>query len=485
MHTSVTVMNSANRYLKSTPRPLDDLRQFQHYAADFIHDNLNCALWVDMGLGKTVCVLTGLVDLIYEFEIDKVLVIAPLRVARKTWRDEIDTWGHTQDLTISHIIGTPQERLEGIVADADIYCINRENLTWLVDLHIEERKQIRRWKWDTVVLDESSSFKSGGKNGSKRWLALAKVRRLFTRCIQLTGTPSPNGLMDIWAQIYLLDQGERLGHTLTAFRDRWFNPPGYNQHKWKIKDGAEQEILALISDLCLTLREEDWLELPEVVYNFIPVSLSPAERRQYNRFRRTYILELKGQKITAVNAGVLAGKLLQLANGAVYTDNPEWVAFHDGKIEALLELVEFLSLDGPIMVCYNYRSDLVRIKAALTRAKYKFDVLTDEASEDRWNAGKTDILILHPASAGHGCNLHHSGSEHVIWFGLTYNLEFYLQANARVAGGHRRAGKSIVIHHIVTEGTLDDDVVASIEAKDDLQERLLNSMRKIVLKYAA
>ena len=453
--------------------------------ADFIRENENCALWVDMGLGKTIGVLTAIIDLIYDFETNKVLVVAPLRVARKTWKDEINAWSHTQGLTISHIIGDSQQRLQGIVADADIYCINRENVKWLVDLHVKGSKQIRRWKWDTVVLDESSSFKSGGKNGSKRWLAMKKVRKLFTRCIQLTGTPSPNGLMDIWAQIYLLDRGERLGHTLTAFRDRWFDPPGYNQHKYKIKNGAEEQIMDRISDLCLTMREDDWLELPPVVNNYIPVYLTTEERRQYNFFKRNYIMEIEGQKITAVNAGVLAGKLLQLANGAVYTNNPAWVAFHDGKIDALLELVEFLSLDGPLMICYNYKSDLVRIKKALTKEKYSFDVLTDEASEDKWNAGETDILILHPASAGHGCNLHHSGSEHLIWFGLTHNLEFYLQANARLAGGHRREGKSIVIHHIVTEGTMDDDVVDSLEAKDDLQERLLNKMRKLVLKYAA
>jgi len=463
-------------------RFLTDLRQYQHYMADFIRENINCALWVDMGLGKTVSVLTALIDLINDFEVSKTLVVAPLRVARKTWVDEVNGWTHTQGLTVSHIIGTPEQRLQGIVAEADIYCVNRENLKWLVDLHIDGRKQIRRWKWDTVVLDESSSFKTGGKNGSQRWKAMSEVRQLFTRCIELTGTPSPNGLMDVWAQIYLLDKGKRLGNTLTAYRDRWFNPPGYNQHKWTIKDGAEEEIMALISDLCLTLREEDYLELPPVVNNYIPVYLSPSERKDYNRFKRTYVMELKGQQITALNAGVLAGKLLQLANGAVYTDNPKWVAFHDGKIEALLELVEFLSLDGPLMICYNYKSDLARIKAALTKAKYSFDVLTDEASEDKWNAGDTDILILHPASAGHGCNLHHSGSEHVIWFGLTHNLEFYLQANARLAGGHRREGKSIVIHHIVAEGTMDDDVIDSIEAKDDLQERLLNAMRKYVLE---
>jgi SNF2 family DNA or RNA helicase len=490
----VTATNNAKTSSESTPkhpRFLTEFRQYQHHATQFVKEAVKiatrgrggCALWVDMGLGKTVILLTAILELLQELEVEKVLVIAPLRVARKTWRDEINAWAHTKGLRISHIIGDPKQRKQGIKADADIYTINRENTKWLVDLHVTERKVLHRWRWDTVVLDESTSFKSGGKKGSNRWLALSKIRRLFGPVIELTGTPRPNGLMDIWAQIYLIDKGERLGKTLTAFRDRWFNPPGYNQFKWKPKDHAEEEIKDLISDICLSLREKDYLELPPVVPNYIPVHLSDDERDQYRTLQRKYIVKIKDKKITAVNAGVLAQKLLQLANGAVYTKNPEWVAFHEAKIDALMELLEFL--EGPIMICYNFKSDLARIKAVLTKAKVNWDVLTDEKSEDRWNEGKTDVLLLHPMSAGHGCNLHHSGAEHLIWFGLNWNLEFYLQANARLAGGHRREGRSVVIHHIFTEGTADDDVICGLEEKDDGQERMLDAMRKRVLKYAA
>lgn len=438
-----------------------------------------CALWVDMGLGKTVIVLTAILELTFQLEVDKVLVIAPLRVARKTWSDEIKIWAHTQGLTVSIIIGTAKERRAAIKCDADIYCINRENTQWLVDEHVHGQKQVQRWIWDTVVIDESSSFKS---RQAKRWQKLRKVRQLFNLCIELTGTPRPNGLMDLWAQIYLIDRGERLGKTLTAFRNRWFDPPGYNQFKWRPKGFAEDEIMERLSDICLALREEDYLELPPIMRNYIPAYLTPKQREKYELLERDYVVEINEKDITAVNAGVLAGKLLQLANGAVYTTAPAWEAFHDGKIEVLLEVLE--QLDGPIMVCYNFKSDLTRIQAALTKAKINWDLLSDTASEDRWNEGVTDTLLLHPASAGHGLNLHFSGSENIIWFGLNWSLELYQQANARLAGGHRRENRNLVIHHIVTEDTLDEDVIDALSIKEGGQERLLNAMRKRVLNFA-
>jgi len=483
----VTATNDAKTSSGSVTRSLVKFRQYQHHATQFVkeavYDGPGCALWVDMGLGKTVIMLTAILELLQELEVEKVLVIAPLRVARKTWRDEINTWAHTQGLRISHCIGNEKQRKQGIKADADIYTINRENTKWLVDLHVQERKVLHRWRWDMLVIDESTAFKSGGQKGSKRWLALKKVRQLFGPCIELTGTPRPNGLMDLWAQIYLIDKGVRLGKTLTAFRDRWFDPPGYNQFKWRPKAHAEEEIMNKLSDICLSLREQDYLELPPVVRNYIPAYLTAEERDQYRTLERDYIVEIKDQNITAVNAGVLAGKLLQLANGAVYTKAPAWVPFHDGKIDVLLEILE--DINSPCMICYNFKSDLARIKTALTKTKVNWDVLTDTHSEDRWNAGKTDVLLLHPASAGHGCNLQHSGAENLIWFGLNWNLEFYQQANARLTGGHRREGRNIVIHHIVTEGTADDDVILGLDEKDDGQERMLNAMRKRVLKCAA
>ncbi len=453
--------------------------QYQHRAVEWMRETLKkfggCALWVDMGLGKTIITLTAIIDMLFDFEIDKVLVIAPLRVARKTWADEVQEWAHTQGLTVSLIIGTPEQRRAAMKADADIYCINRENTKWLVDEHVHGRKLVQKWKWDTVVIDESSSFKS---RAAKRWQSLRKVRQLFNYCVELTGTPSPNGLMDLWSQIYLLDKGARLGKTLTAFRDRWFDPPGYNQFKWTAKAHAEQEIMERLKDICLTLREEDYLELPPVVRNYIPAYLGPEERKQYQTLERHYVVEINEKDITAVNAGVLAGKLLQLANGAVYTTAPMWEAFHDGKIEVLLEILE--QTEGPVMICYNFKSDLARLKTALTHAKYDWDLLTDTKSEDRWNRGETDILLLHPGSAGHGLNLHLSGSEHLIWFGLNWSLELYQQANARLIGGHRRKKRNVVIHHIVTEGTMDDDVIAALQDKDATQDRLLNAMKQRV-----
>lgn len=483
----MTATSSAKTSSGSTPKFLTEFRHYQHHAAEFVKEAVRhgtgCALWVDMGLGKTIIVLTALLELIQELEVEKTLVVAPLRVARKTWRDEINTWAHVSDLRISHIVGTARQRKQAIKADADIYTINRENIKWLVDLHVQERKVLHRWRWDCVVLDESTSFKSGGQQGSKRWLAMKKVRQLFGPCIELTGTPSPNGLMDLWAQIYLIDKGVRLGKTLTAFRQRWFDPPGYNQFKWTTKAHAEEEIMEKLDDICLSLREEDYLEMPPVVRNYIPAYLTAEERHQYRTMERDYIIEINEQDITAVNAGVLAGKLLQLANGAVYTTAPAWVQFHNGKIEVLLEILQ--DINGPCMVCYNFKSDLARIQAALTKAKVNWDLLSDTHSEDRWNAGKTGVLLLHPASAGHGLNLQHSGAENLIWFGLNWNLELYQQANARLTGGHRRQGRNIVIHHIVTEDTMDDDVIEGLESKEGGQDRVLNAMRKRVLKYAA
>lgn len=479
----MTTMPMAKPSLGSTPRPSSDLREYQHRAIEFVRRTLlafgGCALWLDMGLGKTIIALTAILDMLFDFEVDKVLVIAPLRVARKTWQDEVNAWAHTRGLRVSHVIGSPQERRAALRVDADIYCINRENTQWLVDEHVQGRKQIRRWIWDTVIIDESSSFKS---RSAKRWQKLRKVRPLINFVIELTGTPSPNGLMDLWAQVYLLDQGERLGKTLTAFRDRWFDPPGYNQFKWTPKAHAEHEIMEKLHDICLTLREEDYLELPPVIRNYIPAYLTPEQWDQYHTLERNYVVEINDKDITAVNAGVLAGKLLQLANGAVYTVAPAWEEFHRGKIEVLLEILE--QANGPVMVCYNFKSDLARLKAAFTKAKIDWDLLSDTQSEDRWNAGETKVLLLHPGSAGHGLNLHHSGSETLIWFGLNWSLELYQQANARLIGGHRRKDRNIVIHHIVADGTMDDDVIDALNDKDATQERLLNAMKRRVIRYA-
>ena len=453
------------------------MRGFQHLAVDHIVDNPYCALWMEMGLGKTVSTLTALLKLKDDFEVGNVLVAAPLRVARKTWTDEIDTWSHTHGLTVAKILGNAEQRRAGMKAQADIHVINRENVSWLIDHYDIQGREIQPWPWDTVVLDESSSYRS---QSSGRWKAMRRICKHVDRMVQLTGTPAPKGLINLWAQLYLLDQGARLGSTITSYRDRWFEFNPY-QHMYKPRNFAETEILERCKDLCLTLREEDYLDLPPVTYNRIPVELSASERKTYRQMEDRYVIELrsklgKNRRITAVNAGVLAGKLLQLANGHVYHNHPDWVAFHEHKLNALIEILE--QLDGPVMVCYNYRPDLIRLRERLSKAGVNYDVLDTSASERKWNRGETDVLLLHPASAGHGLNLHHSGSETVIWFGLNWDLELYQQANARLAGGHRREGKHIVVHHIITEGTQDDVVMDNLNDKEQGQERILNAMKR-------
>jgi len=452
----------------------EDMYNYQNMMVDHIIEHPMCALWVDMGLGKTVGTLTALTKLQYSFDVSKTLVTAPLRVARKVWADEIDAWAHTRSLNIVHMVGTPEQRLAAMDQEADIYTINNENMTWLVGQHVHERKMVRRWKWDSMVIDESSCYQS---HASHRFNALKKVRRFMGRIIELTGTPGD--LLALWSQIFLLDRGERLGINITAYRTRWFNPPSQYEYGWTPKPHAEKEIMALIGDLAMSLRAEDWLELPEVMYNPIMVEMTPAQWKDYKRMERRYMLKVKGKKITAVNAGVLSGKLLQLANGAVYTTSPDWVAFHDHKIEALLEVLSLAT--GPVMVVYNFKSDLVRIKEALTKAKIKWDVLSDEASEDRFNAGKTPVLIMHPKSAGHGLNLQHGGAQELIWFGLNWSLELFLQANARLIGGLRR-GHGVVIHVIAAEGTIDLDVICTLDDKERGQDRRMNMLKKRVAK---
>jgi len=454
-----------------------------------------------MGLSKTIITLTALAELMADFEVRRVLVVAPLRVARKTWKDEMDIWTHLPPMRMAFILGTEQQRLKAMSSRVDIYMINRENLTWLVNQHfntieiidkqgkvidtIRGNKQIRPWIWDTVVLDESSSFKN---HSAKRWGSLKFVHRLINRIIQLSGTPSPKGLMDLWAQLWLLDRGERLGSTITAYRDRWFEPPGERRFKWELKqmelsDGskvpwAETAIHDRIKDICLTLREEDYLDLPPVIFNQIRVSLAPEILKEYRRMARHYVMELKGEEITAVNAGALAGKLLQLANGAVYTEHPKWLPFHDEKLDALMELIDVST--GRIIVVYNFQSDETRVSAALTKAKLNWRKLNTKKDEDDWNAGLIDVLIMHPQSAGHGLNLQHSGCELMIWFGLNWSLELYQQAIARLTGGHRRVGRNEVIQHIVADDTIDQRVLDVLADNNATQERLFEVTRKVI-----
>jgi len=464
----------------------DDLRPYQERIVQHIKDNPNCAAWVDMGLGKTVSTLTAIRDLMASFDVDKTLVIAPKRVARKTWSDEIEEWAHLEGLTVNYIMGTAEERLAGIknAKNADITMINRENVQWLFEQFVKgtgKKQKLRRpWIWDTVVLDEASSFKN---QSSQRWKAIRKLRKFFDRCIQLTGTPAPNGYKDLWAQMNLLDRGQRLGFSEKAFKQRWMNAPGrYDPaSKWEMKgDWAFRQIEEAVSDIVISMKAEDYLDLPPVLYNPVNVTLTRKEMTTYKEMERHFCMELEGQKITAVNAGVLAGKLLQLASGAVYYgDGGQYEVLHNHKIDATLELLE--DINSPVMLGYNYISEKTRLMNALTWwAAKKGKVIRElktEADEDAWNRGEIDVLLLHPASGGHGLNLHKCNCETIILFGLNWSLELYQQLNARIAGGHRRIGKNVIIHHIIAEDTIDMEVMERLEHKDCTQNMLTDAVK--------
>ena len=450
----------------------ENLYGYQRHAATFIREHENCALWVDMGLGKTVSGLTAFSDLLHSFDCRRALVVAPLRVASKVWSDEVQTWSHLQGLHVSRIIGTtPAARMKGLRAPADIHTINRENLPWLEAQFIQNGKQTVRWPWDIVFLDESQSFKS---QSSQRWKSISRLRPLFPRLVELTGTPAPNGYEDLWAQYNLLD-GTRPGSTESAFRDRWFTPPTGQFAKWILRDKGEEEIQAAVADITLSLKAEDYLDLPPVVENFVRVQLSWAALNTYKEMERDLIAQVKGKTLTAVNMGVLDGKLLQLANGAVYVDGKNWVEFHQEKVAALEELLEGIS--GKVLVAYAFQHDLTRIEKALERSGRKWALLRTDASFAAWAAGEYDVGVLHPASAGHGLNdVYKAGAEDLIHFGLTNNLELYQQVNARLTGGHRRQGRSVKIHHIIAENTRDTEYVALLRKKAVTQDDLTTSL---------
>lgn len=456
-----------------------DFKPYQDRLVQWQKDHPASGAWVFMGAGKTVSTLTAYDDLRQSFDARRMLVAAPLRVAQTVWSDEVETWEHLRHLKVVKILGTEKERLRALETPGDVYTINRENVQWLEEQFIYGKKQIRRWPFDTVVLDESQSYKS---QSSKRWKSIRRLRRLTERFVELSGTPSPNGLGDVWAQVWLLDRGQRLGMTETAFRERWFNPPGYEDYRWTIKPHAEKEIYERVGDIVLSLREEDYFDLEPVVPTLVKVPLSPAVLDKYRRFERTYVLDtFAGQRVTAVSAGVCVGKKMQLANGAIYLDDTgRYEVFHDGKIAALVELLE--GLDEPVIVVYNFQHDLARIRAALGKAFGKtrrVKRLDSQETVREWNRGDVDILLLHPESAGHGLNLQGSGCEHIIWFGLTYNLEHIQQVFARLGGGHRRAGRTLVVSYIVAEGTIDAEVTATTDGKALTQERLIEGVAEV------
>ena len=417
-----------------------------------------------LGLGKTSITLTAIRNLIFDsFEVSRVLVIAPLRVARDTWPAEIQKWDHLKDLTFSVAVGTAQERKSALRQNTCIHIINRENVQWLVeDSGIE-------WKYDMVVIDELSSFKS---YQAKRFRSLMKVRPLVRRIVGLTGTPSSNGLMDLWAEFRLLDMGKRLGRFITHYRDEFFLPDKRNGKQifsYKPKPGAEDEIYRRIGDITISMRSTDFLRMPECVMNTVPVVLSKAERAKYDSLKRDLVLKLNGIEIDAVNAASLSGKLCQLANGAIYDEDKRTLNFHDRKLDALEDLIEGAN-GKPVLIAYWFKHDLARIQK-------RFDVRELKISKDisDWNAGKIPVAAIHPASAGHGLNLQSGGST-MVWFGLTWSLELYQQTNARLWRQGQQAD-TVVIHHIITQDSIDEQIMESLHRKDKTQTALITAVK--------
>lgn len=435
---------------------------YQQFATDFILNQSICCLMLDMGLGKTVITLTALWQLALDsFDVSRVLVIAPKRVAEDTWPKELAKWEHLSGLTSSLVLGSAAERKAALQRKAFLYIINRENVAWLVKNHY--------WDFDMVVIDELSSFKS---NKAERFKAMKKVRPMVTRIVGLTGTPAPNTLLDLWPQMYLMDMGQRLGRFIGGFRDRFFLPDKRNReiiYSYKPREGAEDAIYALISDICISMKAADYLDMPERIDNRIEVSMSPKERKLYDDFQKDMVLSIDDEELDAANAASLSNKLLQMANGAVYGEDKKVLPIHDRKLDALEDLVEAAN-GKPLLVAYWYKHDLQRIKARFKNAR-----CIDTAKDiDDWNVGQIPLALIHPASAGHGLNLQDGGCT-IIWFGLTWSLELYQQLNARL---WRQGQKhTVVIHHIITKGTHDEDVMRALENKDTRQSALIEAVR--------
>ena len=436
---------------------------YQQYAIQYIETHPIAAVLLDMGLGKTSITLTALNDLLFDrFLIRKAIVIAPLRVARDTWPDEIQKWEHLRSLHYSVAVGTEAERLAALKRQADIYIINRENVQWLV-----EESGIP-FDFDMVVIDELSSFKS---HAAKRFKSLLKVRPTVKRMVGLTGTPSSNGLMDLWAEFRILDMGQRLGRYITHYRNNFFVPDKRNQQmvfSYKPRPGAEDAIYRLISDITISMKSADFLKMPECIINEVPVTLSGKEWSVYQALKEDMVVDLKDEEIDAVNAAALSGKLLQMANGAVYNEEKEVIHIHDRKLDALEDLIEGAN-GKPVLVAYWYKHDLQRIKE-------RFSVREIKTSQDikDWNNGDIPVAVIHPASAGHGLNIQFGGST-IIWFGLTWSLELYQQTNARL---WRQGQKStVIIHHIIAKDTIDEDVMKALRKKEKIQSALIDSVK--------
>lgn len=437
--------------------------EYQTYAINFILEHPVAAVLLEMGLGKSVITLTAIYELMLNrFEVQKVLVIAPLRVARDTWPTEIEKWEHLKGLTYSVAIGTEAERLAALRRPAHLYLINRENVDWLIT------KSGIPFDFDMVVIDELSSFKS---HAAKRFKSLLKVRPTVKRMVGLTGTPSSNSLMDLWAEFRLLDMGQRLGRYITHYRNNFFVPDKRNQQmvfSYKPKPGAEDAIYRLISDITISMKSADFLKMPECIINEVPVSLSEKEWSVYQALKEDMVVDFKDEEIDAVNAAALSGKLLQMANGAVYNEEKEVIRIHDQKLDALEDLIEGAN-GKPVLVAYWYNHDLQRIKNRFSVGEIK----TSQDIKD-WNNGEIPVAVIHPASAGHGLNIQFGGST-IIWFGLTWSLELYQQTNARL--WRQGQNDTVVIHHIIAKDTIDEDVIKALRKKEKIQSALIDSVK--------
>lgn len=435
---------------------------YQKYAIEYIKSHPITALFLDMGLGKTVTTLTAIRDLMYDaFEVKRVLVVAPLRVARDTWPDELRKWNHLKELTCSVVVGTVAERRRALQQDADIYIVNRENLVWLYENS--------RLDFDMVVLDELSSFKN---HQSKRFRAMKAMRPKVKRIVGLTGTPTGNGLMDLWAEFRILDMGERLGRYISQYRNLYFKPDKRNGmvvYSYKPLPGAEEAIYHQISDITMSMKATDYLEMPELVSVAKEVRLSETEKKRYDELKKSLVLELPGGEVTSANAASLTLKLSQMANGAIYTDDKNVVNIHDRKLEALEDLVE--SANGKsVLVAYWFKHDKDRIRERMEARELK-----EPQDFADWNAGKIPVALIHPASAGHGLNLQKGGSI-LIWFGLTWSLELYQQTNARL-WRQGQADKTVIIQHIVAKDTIDERILNVLKHKDGTQAALIDAVK--------
>jgi SNF2 family DNA or RNA helicase len=447
---------------------------YQLYCINRLITDTVLGLFLDMGLGKTVITLTAINDLKYNrFDISKVLVIAPKKVAETTWSKEAAKWDHLKLLRVVSVLGTAKQRIKALNTPGDVYVINRENVPWLVEYYRNA------WPFDMVVPDEFSSFKN---HQAKRFKALTWVRPHITRIVGLTGTPAPNGLLDLWSQIYLLDMGQRLGTRITHFRERYFEPDQRDRERvfsYAPKPGADEAIHNLIGDICVSMKAEDYLELPDCITVNVPVVLDPKAKAAYSKLEKEALLQVDEKTIDAGTAAVLTNKLLQLCNGAVYDENRQVAEIHQCKIEVFMELVEGLN-GAPALVFYNFQHDLARIHKALAGTCLRVRELSGSQDEDDWNARQIDILLAHPASCAYGLNLQ-AGGNHVIWFGLNWSLELYQQANKRL---HRQGQtEKVIVHHLVVEGGVDEDVIAALEDKSATQDKLMNALKARIQKY--